>query len=103
MERFLHELLYKDELLSLFYNYSTLAKNIQVLQGDEGIMAFNELKNFFLEEQKQEISTDSIRESFSNFAFENISFYIFGSLLFSDFNSIFNPEKEKIYQVNYFI
>ena len=100
-EVFVTELLRKEELLPLF-------KKCCALHGErrrsEPSMTLLELLKFFQEEQTQSITLATLRKLNTNFEVipatkPCISFDFFCTLIFSQRNTIFNPEHSYNYQV----
>ena len=99
-EVFVTELLRKEELMPLFEKYCALQSQ---RRESEPSMTLSELLRFFQEEQAQSIMLVTLRKLNTNF--ENIgetkpciSFDFFCTLIFSQKNTIFNPEHSYQYQ-----
>ena len=100
-EVFVTELLRKEELAPLFKQYCSLYHEKRY---SEPAMNLFELLNFFQQEQGQAITLATLRKL--NKSFESIqatkpciSFDFFCNLIFSQRNTIFNPEYSYKYQV----
>ena len=104
---FIQSLLRKKELTTLFTKH---AKDYQGID-DEYVMRVKELVNFYHEEQKMSITEQdaldiinqikkgSVSAYHDNKKLPKISFYDFGTLIFSNWNLIFNSEHTEVYQV----
>lgn len=109
-DTFIQTLLRKQELFKLFTQYALGYKGID----DEPVMTIQELMNFYREEQKTDITEKEALEivnwlkkgsvsTFHNFKkIPKLSFYDFGTLIFSNQNLIFNSEHAHVYQVAFF-
>ena len=106
---FLQTLMEKKELISLFKKY---AKAFDENKKSEPCMTFEELQKFYSIEQNYNLQLDEIKETASMIksdpAFKGsnkdlISFYEFSSLIFSEWNTIFNPKRKEVFQVRAFV
>jgi len=109
-DAFIQSLLRKNELSKLFATYSREYKG----HDDEPTMTAQELMIFYKVEQKVELSEQEANEIIHQIkkgsvsAFHNykkipkISFYDFGTLIFSNWNLAFNPEHVEVYMVREF-
>jgi Ca2+-binding EF-hand superfamily protein len=106
-ETFIQSLLRKKELSGLFKRYSRDYKETD----DEPVMTAEELVVFYKEEQKMtitqpeaveiilQIKKGSVSASQNYKDVPKLSFYDFGTLIFSNWNLAFNPEHTGIYMV----
>ena len=103
---FLHTLMEKKELIPIFKKY---AKAFDEKKKNEPCMTFEELQQFYLKEQHTNLSLDELKEmaeiirkddptvNQSNEDF--LSFYDFSALIFSLWNTVFDPLRREIFQV----
>lgn len=104
-ETFITELFRKEELIPIFEKY---APNFRDGEYDQPVMSLFELLKFFNDEQKQMVTLASLRKIHKSFEHINatkscISFDVFGSLIFSLKNTIFNPNNSYQYQVRFYL
>ena len=103
-EQYLADLLNKEELKPLFKSYAKATMALPDFKGDDQLMTLNELRNFFLTEQNEDYSIAQLQEMVQYYTDKSqinsnqISFYTFLTMLFSEFNSILDPNKKKVYQ-----
>ena len=93
----------KKEVIPIFNEY---CKNNYEDNDDEGLLNFEELMEFFEEEQKEKYSIEEILINLKKIlpsrinSTEKISFRSFTNILFAKNNTIFDTQKSEIYQVN---
>lgn len=97
----------KEELLPVFTKYAKEYNG----KDDEPVMSISELIQFYKYEQATDLSQDQAKEFFEllkkvsvsgnpqNQRIEKISFHDFGTLIFSDWNSAFNPQHRQVHMV----
>ncbi len=103
---FIQTLMEKKELIPLFQKY---AKAFDEKKKNEPCMTIEELQQFYYSEQHLHLKVEEIKEiasiikeedpAFAQSKTELISFYEFSSLIFSNWNEVFNPRRKEIFQV----
>lgn len=107
-EKFVQYLLRKPELLGLFKQYAKAYNGVD----DQPVMTAAELAKFYKQEQKIDLAEQEAENIISRLKnnsvtplhrdykqVQKVSFYDFGTLIFSDLNLAFKSEHHGVYQV----